>query len=153
MAAAAQAPDESLARTFVPAGTVHHVGFVVASIEGTIRQFAESIGATWDGIVFQDPLQHVRVAFVRGANPADPLIELVEPDGDRSPVGRFLERGGGLHHMCFETPQLERQLADSRARGCIVTSPPQPAVAFDGRRIAWVYTRQRLLIEYLERTA
>jgi len=151
MVAAPNAADEILARTWIPAGTFHHVGFVVASIEQSIQAFADSIGGAWDGAVFDDPHQAVRVAFLRGASPADPLIELVEPAGERSPVARFLERGGGLHHVCFETRDLERQLAESRARGGVVTSPPQPAVAFGGRRIAWVYTRQKLLVEYLER--
>ena len=46
---------------------------------------------------------------------------------------------------------LETALADARALGAIVTRQPMPAVAFDGRRIAWIYTKNRLLIEYLER--
>ena len=32
----------------------------------------------------------------------------------------------------------------------VLISPPAPAVAFDGRRIAWVYTPTRQLIELLE---
>jgi hypothetical protein len=32
-----------------------------------------------------------------------------------------------------------------------VVKNPLPAVAFGGRRIAWVYTPEKLLVEYLER--
>jgi methylmalonyl-CoA/ethylmalonyl-CoA epimerase len=63
----------------------------------------------------------------------------------------FLKRGGGLHHLCYEIDDLEDQLALSRAQGGLVVRQPLPAVAFEGRRIAWVYTRNKLLVEYLER--
>lgn len=64
---------------------------------------------------------------------------------------RFLKKGGGLHHLCYETANLDRQLESARACGGLVTRMPLPAIAFGGRRIAWVYTRNKLLIEYLER--
>jgi methylmalonyl-CoA/ethylmalonyl-CoA epimerase len=57
-----------------------------------------------------------------------------------------------LHHLCYEIEDLENQLALSRAQGGLVVKPPLPAVAFAGRRIAWVYTRNKLLLEYLERS-
>jgi len=141
---------QPFALSWAPPGTFHHVGFVVASIEDSIRSFAETIGGEWDGEITRDPIQSVRVAFLRGRSLSDPLLELVEPDGDDSPVARFLKRGGGLHHVCYETDDLDRQLDESRAKGGLITSAPQPAVAFGGRRIAWVYTKQKLLIEYLE---
>ena len=144
---------ERLAFQWIPRCAFHHIGFVVASIPNAIGGFAAGIGGQWDGEIIHDPRQMVRVAFLRAASADDPLIELVEPDGERSPVMRFLERGGGLHHICFETPDLERQLEESRAKGGLVASPPQPAVAFGGRRIAWIYTKERLLVEYLERRA
>jgi len=127
-----------------------HVGFVTASIRDAAPGFARSIGTTWGGEITHDPLQQVNVAFLRGARPQDPSVELVEPVGPGSPVSRFLERGGGLHHLCYEVPSLEAQLSLSRSNGGLVVKPPLPAVAFDGRRIAWVYTREKLLIEFLE---
>jgi methylmalonyl-CoA/ethylmalonyl-CoA epimerase len=46
---------------------------------------------------------------------------------------------------------LEQALANARSMGALITRQPMPAVAFGGRRIAWIYTKNRLLIEYLER--
>jgi methylmalonyl-CoA/ethylmalonyl-CoA epimerase len=63
----------------------------------------------------------------------------------------FLKRGGGLHHLCYEVDQLDAQLERSRASGGLIVRLPIPAVAFGGRRIAWFYTKEKLLIEYLER--
>jgi methylmalonyl-CoA/ethylmalonyl-CoA epimerase len=65
-------------------------------------------------------------------------------------VGQFLIRGGGLHHLCYEVAELDAHLEKMQARGGIIVKPPLPAVAFENRRIAWVVTRQKLLLEFLE---
>lgn len=131
-------------------GNFHHIGFVVASIQDSVQIFLDSLQAEWDGMVFHDPNQAVRVTFLHGKHPGHPVLELVEPAGEKSPVIPFLKRGGGLHHLCYEVDGLEDQLALSRAQGGLVVRPPLPAVAFGGRRIAWVYTKNKLLLEYLE---
>jgi methylmalonyl-CoA/ethylmalonyl-CoA epimerase len=129
---------------------LHHIGFVLASIEKSGESFASSLGATWDGNIVFDPLQKVRVTFLKGAHESDSLIELVEPVGEDSPVTRFLTRGGGLHHLCYEVNDLEGHLEFCSSVGNTIIRPPVPAVAFGGRRIAWAVTRKRLLVEYLE---
>ena len=132
-------------------GMFHHIGFVVASIAESVQGFRDSLQAGWDGNIFHDANQIVRVTFLRPAAAESPFLELVEPAGDNSPVIPFLKRGGGLHHLCYEVESLESQLTFSRSKGGIITRPPMPAIAFNGRRVAWVYTKNKLLIEYLER--
>jgi methylmalonyl-CoA/ethylmalonyl-CoA epimerase len=97
-----------------------------------------------------DPLQKVRVTFFQGRNPTDPLIELIEQGGPESPVARFVERGGGIHHLCYEAKDLESPLRFCQSVGTLFSRPPVPAVAFGGRRIAWGVTKKRLLMEFLE---
>lgn len=126
----------------------HHTGFVVAAIEPVIEGFQKSLGLPWDGQIIHDPLQEVWVTFL---GPVDgPFVELVAPASPASPVQKVLAKGGGLHHLCYEVPSLTQALAESRACGALLVRPPLPAVAFGGRRIAWVYTRQKLLLEFLE---
>jgi methylmalonyl-CoA/ethylmalonyl-CoA epimerase len=134
-----------------PEGTFHHVGFVVASISGSVRGFIDMLQAEWDGVIFHDPNQLVRVTFLRGKDAGSPLLELVEPAAENSPVIPFLKKGGGLHHLCYEVEDLEQRLVFCRSKGSLIARPPLPAVAFGGRRIAWVYTKNKLLLEYLER--
>jgi methylmalonyl-CoA/ethylmalonyl-CoA epimerase len=129
---------------------IHHVGFVVSEIKTVIEGFVRSLDATWEGKVFQDPLQKVRVTFLRTACSSDPQIELVEPSAEDSPVRQFLQKGGGLHHLCYEVQDLDAHLGEMRTRGGIIVKPPLPAVAFGNRRIAWVFTQQKLLLEFLE---
>ena len=141
----------SIALSWTPQGTFHHVGFVVAAIRDVAQGFAQSIDSEWDGDIIYDPHQQVRVTFLRSKAHADPLIELIEPVGDKSPVLSFLKRGGGLHHLCYLVDSLEKQLEMCSSRGMVLLRPPLPAVAFGNRRIAWVCSQNKFLIEYLER--
>ena len=129
---------------------IHHIGFVVDSIERIGKSFAESLALTWNQKLFFDPLQKVTVTFMKSTHQAEPQIELVEPVEEDSPVRSFLLKGGGLHHLCYEVPCLETQLEVSRSQGGKLVRRPMPAVAFDGRRIAWIYGREKVLIEFLE---
>lgn len=129
---------------------LHHLGFVVADIATAMPGFLRSLGATWDAQIFADPHQKVKVAFLT-IRPGDALVELVEPDGSDSPVLRFLnEKGGGLHHACYEVRDVEQELVDFRSRGSLIVKRPKPAVAFQGRRIAWLLTPEKFLVELLE---
>jgi methylmalonyl-CoA/ethylmalonyl-CoA epimerase len=131
----------------------HHVGFVVASISATVEGFVRSLGAQWDGCIYEDPHQKVKVTFLV-VRPGDPQIELVEPAAEDAPVLRFLEeKGGGLHHVCYEVDDLEGAMAEMKSRGAMIARRPKPAVAFQGRRIAWMLTAEKLLVELLEAQA
>ncbi len=134
--------------------TLHHAGYVVASIDQARPGFLAwmGAGATCSQTV-EDAIQRVKVAFLTpGGGAAAPMqIELVEPAGAGSPVLKFLEKGGGLHHLCYEVDSLEAELARVKKLGAVLIRAARPAVAFDGRRIAWIMTPERLLVEYLER--
>ena len=58
--------------------------------------------------------------------------------------------GGGAYHLCFETRDIDAALAHAKEYGCVILSQPVPAVAFQGRRIAWLYTPSRQLFELVE---
>jgi methylmalonyl-CoA/ethylmalonyl-CoA epimerase len=143
------APPESTGG--VPEGArFHHVGFIVSNIAQKIDGFQRSLQATWNGKVFEDPIQKVKVAFL-STNSGGAQIELVEPAGEGSPVSRFLALGGGLHHLCYEVDDLDLHLSEMRRLRATIVKKPQPAVAFAGRRIAWVITAEKLLLEFVER--
>lgn len=130
---------------------IHHLGFVVPSISAAAEAFALSMSASWDGQIIHDPLQCVRVAFFSPADTRNPVFELVEPASEASPVTNFLKKGVGLHHVCYEIDDLESGLQEARSVGLAIVSDPTPALAFGGRRIAWVCSKSRLLMEFLER--
>jgi len=132
-------------------GVLHHMGFVVASISKVAEEFEASMSAHWDRQITHDPRQRVRVAFFYPVDKRNPVLELVEPADENSPVGSFLQNGGGFHHVCYEIDDLESGLQSARETGLVVVGHPALAVAFSGRRIAWLCSKNRLLIELLER--
>jgi methylmalonyl-CoA/ethylmalonyl-CoA epimerase len=130
---------------------LHHLGFAVASIAAVAEEFAVSMSARWDGRIIHDPAQRVRVAFFSPIDTRNPVFELVEPASETSPVSNFLKKRVGLHHVCYETDDLESRLRDASAMRSVIIAEPVPAVAFGGRRIAWVCSENFLLVEFLER--
>jgi methylmalonyl-CoA/ethylmalonyl-CoA epimerase len=130
---------------------LHHAGFVVPRIADAVHSFIDILQLQWDGKVFHDPVQTVRVTFLAHAAAGSPMIELVEPAAPESRVNAFLKRGGGLHHFCYEVESLSAALDSAVANGALLIAAPTPAVAFGKREIAWVYTPDRLLVEFLQR--
>jgi methylmalonyl-CoA/ethylmalonyl-CoA epimerase len=90
------------------------------------------------------------VAFLTSGDERCASVELVEPAGRRSPVNRFLAAGGGLHHICLEVTDLIAHIEASKAAGCTLVRVPMPAVAFGGRKVAWITTPAVQLIELLQ---
>jgi len=146
-------PNDSSSGDRLPAGgpfRLHHVGIVVRRLEEG-RTVYRRLGFDVDTPVFEDPIQRVLVQFILPA--ADVLVELIEPAGADSPVSRFLEKSGpGLHHLCYEVDDIDRACELLRDEGGIVTCEPVPAVAFSGRRVAFVYW-QRSIVEFVEAPA
>lgn len=129
----------------------HHIGVAVAEIEKSQSLFETLFGYYMVRGPFEDPIQRVRVCFLAMKSGGDQLVELVAPlDGD-SPISNFLRKGMGGYHVCYETDSLDDAIKEGRDAGCVALGPPVPAVAFDNRRIAWLYTPGRFLVELLER--
>ncbi len=128
---------------------LHHVGFVVADIGASAQGFMKSLGMSWNGAIYEDPTQKVKVTFL-ATGPSCAQIELVQPAAEDSPVKKFLQRGGGQHHLCYEVDDIEKALEAFKLRKASIVQRPCPAVAFEGRRIAWFITRERLVVELLE---
>jgi len=135
----------------MPEASLHHIGFVVESAEASVSRFSTSLAASAVSEIVEDPLQQARVVFLTPPSSDGVKIELVAPTGPSSPVAAFAQKGGGLHHVCYEVDNLDFELQNLRDRKLVLLRPPKTAAAFGGRRIAWVVTREKLLIEYLER--
>lgn len=128
-----------------------HVGVAVPSVEPTTELLLNLLGYKVVSGPFDDFIQKVRVIFLAKSDCDMVEIELIAPLSDDSPIQSILAKsGGGAYHLCFETSALEAALDHARKNGCILVSAPAPAVAFQGRRIAWIYTRSRQLFELVE---
>jgi len=123
---------------------LHHVGIAVPSIAQATPVFELLTGAT-SSQVEELPEQGVRVAFVG-------IVELLEPLGPDTTVGRFLgRRGQGLHHLAFATDDIDAELARLRAEGMqLIDEHARPGA--QGHRVAFIHPRstQGVLTELVQ---
>lgn len=130
---------------------MHHIGLAVEAFEPTAEFLVSFFGYRVTSGPFDDTGQRVRVLFLTAEWGEGAALELVAPLTEDSPIRSMLRKtGGGSYHSCFETDDLEGALEQAVAQSCVVVSGPAPAVAFGGRRIAWIYTPARQLFELLE---
>lgn len=115
---------------------IHHVGVVVKRLADAYRFYRDVLGLP---LLKEKTIadQGVRAALL-GAG--DTEIELLEPIDASSGIGRFLERRGeGLHHLCFETPDVADALAGLKRRGAeLIDTIPRDGLA---GRIAFLHPR------------
>ncbi len=87
-----------------------HIAIAVPDLQAAIRRFSEVIGLPLAGT--EDvPDQQTTTAFLPAG---ETRIELIVPMDGAGPVQAYLDkRGPGLHHLCFETDDID---ADAQAR-------------------------------------
>ena len=130
---------------------LRHVGVAVASLESATEALSALFGYRQISGPISDPIQKVNVNFLTTSDDDVAEIELIAPLTEDSPIKSMLEKsGGGTYHLCFETNDIDRALEHAKSQGCVIVSPAVPAVAFGGRRIAWIYTKSRQLFELME---
>src|SRR5262245_49892944 len=128
---------------------LHHVAYVTRNVDQKAAQLAALLGFRKAGAPVIDTVQGVRIQFMEADDGG--LLELLEPHGEKSPVQRHLDKGGGLYHLCFEVDDLDGTLQRLRESGeAKVVCEPVPAPAIDDRRVAFVVTTSRDLIEFVE---
>lgn len=106
---------------------IHHIGIAVRSLDEALKFYSETLGL---------PVQASATVEEQGVKAAlltigESEIELLEPLSPESPVGRFLERKGeGLHHICFQTPDVDAELEGLKAKGVqLIDQKPRRGLA------------------------
>ncbi len=105
---------------------IHHVGVVVRSADEALRFYRDVLGLP----VAKDEV--IEDQGVRGVLlPAgETEIELLEPTRAGTGVARFLEKGEGLHHVCFESDDVGAELQAAKAKGLrLIDEQPRPGLA------------------------
>lgn len=128
---------------------LHHIGIAVEDINRAAEDHRRRLGCQLEGGLVHDPVQTALIQFLRV--PGDKvLIELVAPDGPSSKLASAVKKGGGLNHLCYSTDDIEAACRFLSADGMVVIQDPIPAVAFSGRRIAWLIGEAFYLTELVE---
>lgn len=93
---------------------VHHVGVVVRDMEQAMRFWRDTLGL---------PIYKSQIIEEQGVKAAlltlgDSEIELLEPIVTDNGIARYLAtRGEGLHHVCFQVDDVNRDLGSLKDRG------------------------------------
>lgn len=127
---------------------LHHLGIIVENIEQAITDY-KLINDNFSIILKEDVKQQlVKIALIK-----DEVftLEFVEPLSPKSPVYNFSFKGGGLHHLCYETDDIEQYLEKYKAEIKIVKNLGE---GFLGLKTAFFVPRKRQekinLIELVE---
>ncbi|MEW6202366.1 MAG: methylmalonyl-CoA epimerase [bacterium] len=114
---------------------IDHIGIAVEDIESKKKLYAEVMGLEYKGEeTIED--QGVRVAFFRIG---ETNIELLEPLGEDTPVGKFLQkRGEGIHHIALAVKGIEQVIDSYRSDGVRMIDE-KPRIGAHGKRIAFLH--------------
>jgi methylmalonyl-CoA/ethylmalonyl-CoA epimerase len=114
---------------------VHHVGIAVDDLDAAVLVYEELFGAE---VEQRETVaaQGVEAASLRAGTGR---IELLQPLGADTPVGRFLaKRGPGMHHIAFEVDDVATELARLRAEGAQLIDE-RPRQGLFGLQVAFVH--------------
>lgn len=120
-------------------GRLNHVAIVVPDLAAAAAKYRDLLGG--EVTAPRDLAEHgVTVVFVTLPNTT---IELMQPLGDGSPVAGFLAKhaDGGMHHVCYEVPDLAgaaRALADAGAR---ILGDGTPKIGAHGRPVLFLHPK------------
>jgi methylmalonyl-CoA/ethylmalonyl-CoA epimerase len=119
----------------VAARGIHHLGVVVEDLETALATYERLFGAEVEHTATVED-QGVRAASLRIGSGR---VELLEPLGKDTPVGRFLaKRGPGMHHVAYEVTDLGAALEElARAGAELIDEQPRPGLF--GLQVAFVH--------------
>jgi methylmalonyl-CoA epimerase len=115
--------------------TIDHIGVAVESIDDALALYQEALGM---------PLVHRETVESQGVDAAlldvgDSHIELLQPLGADTAVGKFLaRRGPGLHHVAYRVENVQETLDALRSAGLRLIDE-RPRTGIRGSRVAFVH--------------
>jgi methylmalonyl-CoA epimerase len=127
-----------------------HVAIAVKDITASLNRWEKALGLE-PGEVEDLPERGVRLCKLSA--PGSPALELISPLGDDSTVARFLsDHGEGIHHFCFEVPDIEESLESLKQQGVRLIHE-RPVLGAEGSRIAFLHPGgfNGVLIELVEK--
>ncbi|MEE9285078.1 MAG: methylmalonyl-CoA epimerase [Dehalococcoidia bacterium] len=106
---------------------LHHIAIAVKDIEAALGDYADVLGLPRTEIVFIES-QQVKATLIPVG---DAEIELIEPTDPEGGIAKFLERRGeAIHHICFQVPDVDHELAELEAQGCqLIDKKSRPGLA------------------------
>jgi len=118
-------------------GRIDHIGVAVEDLDAAIELYRSRFGMRE---------QHRETVEDQGVEAVllevgEGHVELLRPLGEESAVAKFLaKRGPGLHHVAYQTDDIDRTLGAVRDAG-IDLIDERPRVGIRGSRVAFLHPR------------
>lgn len=128
----------------------HHIGIAVKDIKATSAIY-ENARYKASATIY-DPIQNVNICWLTKDD--CPIIELLAPVDEASPVNKILEKNGiSPYHTCYIVENIETAISKLRKQKYVMVSKPAEAVAFKGSKVAFLFNKNVGLIELVEAPA
>ncbi|MEP1207891.1 MAG: methylmalonyl-CoA epimerase [Rhizobiaceae bacterium] len=120
-------------------GRLNHVAIAVPDLAAATALYRDALGAS-----VSDPQalpEHgVTVVFVELPNTK---VELLEPLGEGSPIGKFLESNasGGMHHICYEVDDIIAARDHLQGEGARVLGDGEPMIGAHGKPVLFLHPK------------
>jgi methylmalonyl-CoA/ethylmalonyl-CoA epimerase len=118
-------------------GRIDHIGVAVADLDGAVAHYRDKLGMREQ---HRERVEEFGVDAVL-LEIGEGHVELLAPLSADSGVGRFLEsRGPGLHHVAYQTDDIDSALESVRAAG-IELIDASPRTGIRSSRVAFLHPK------------
>jgi methylmalonyl-CoA/ethylmalonyl-CoA epimerase len=127
---------------------INHIAMAVPEMEQALKFWRDILGLPLQGVTDM-PEQASRIAFLPAGGGE---VELVEPTTPDSGVAKFLQkRGPGIHHVCFETDDLDGMIDLLKGKGVRLIGE-KPSAGAGGKRMIFLHPESTggVLVELYE---
>jgi methylmalonyl-CoA/ethylmalonyl-CoA epimerase len=118
-------------------GRIDHIGVAVEDLDQAVALYSERLAM---------PVQHRETVEEQGVEAVllgvgESHVELLQPLGPETAVGRFLDRNGpGLHHVAYSTDDIDSALDAVREAGLRLIDE-QPRTGIRNTRVAFLHPK------------
>lgn len=116
---------------------IDHIAIAVHDIDEVARFYTGILKLDLSGVEVVTE-QKAKVGFLKIG---ESNIELVQPASDDSPLVKFLEtRGPGIHHICLEVEDIEKEVEELKKQGArMIDETPRPGA--HNTRVAFIHPK------------
>jgi len=120
-------------------GRLNHVAIAVPNLKAATEVYRNTLGAKVSPEEEQ-PEHGVSTVFIELPNTK---VELLGVLGENSPITAFLERNpnGGIHHLCYEVPNILEARDRLVERGARVLGDGEPKIGAHGKPVLFLHPR------------
>ncbi len=114
-----------------------HIAIAVPDLEKAIERFMKDFGLDYKGT--EDvPAAKTSTAFF---DLPETKIELIHPLNGEGPVAKYLEKkGGGMHHLCFRSDDIEADVARLKEKGYQFLSE-EPTIGAHNCKVIFIHPK------------